>query len=115
MAVSVLVVDSDRMLVDLLAHELQSKTVVVSGFTTVSEALLLLEDVQPEVVLLNPEMDSGPDLLAELRRSWPGSAIVLLKTSSDKDPLEAGIAVFLKDQPFEQLLGIIRELIGTAL
>ena len=60
MAVSVLVVDSDRMLVDLLAHELQSKTVVVSGFTTVSEALLLLEDVQPEVVLLNPEMDAGP-------------------------------------------------------
>jgi len=114
MAAPILVVDSDKMLVDLLAHELQSETVVVSGFTTVSDALLFLEDVQPEVVLLNPEMDSGTDLIAELRRSWPGSAIVLLKTSSEEDPLEASVAVFHKDQPFEQLLGIIQELIGTA-
>ena len=55
----------------------------MSGFTAVSEALIFLDDIGPEVVLLNPEMESGPKLLGELRRSWPGSAIVLLKTSSE--------------------------------
>lgn len=79
------------------------------------EAVALLEQLQPDVVLMDirmPQMD-GITALKQIRTSRPGIAVILLTTYSEDDlilkGLQAGACGYLlKDTPVKTLLSAIQ-------
>jgi NarL family two-component system response regulator YdfI len=79
------------------------------------EAVALLEQLQPDVVLMDirmPQMD-GIAALKQIQTSWPGVAVILLTTYNEDDlilkGLQAGACGYLlKDTPVKTLLSAIQ-------
>ncbi|MFC7480973.1 response regulator [Luedemannella flava] len=113
----VLVVDDQRLIRDGIASLLgiQDGIVVVGAAADGHEAVALVEEVGPDVVLMDvrmPGMD-GVAATAELHRRAPRCRVVMLTTFDDEEyvveALRAGaVGYLLKDLPPEDLANAVR-------
>jgi NarL family two-component system response regulator LiaR len=116
--VRVLLVDDHRMftqaLEGLLAGEAGIEPVGVAG--SVDEALAQLDDVQPDVVLMDLDLPgaNGIEGTREVRRRRPDTAVVIVTSHDDPDLIIAAIRAgacgyVLKTRAVDELVSIIRQ------
>jgi DNA-binding NtrC family response regulator len=80
---TILIVDREKILVDLLTRVLSSPELTVMGTTSTDEAARLVEIHGPEVVVIDPAIQNGIPLIAAIR-SAPVKAKVVALTDSDE-------------------------------
>ena len=93
--IRLLVVDDQALITNSLEQILENQTdfIVVGKAYDGSEALILCEQLQPDIVLMDiqmPEMN-GIEALLEMKRRWPNMKIVLMTTFEDS--LQAATAL----------------------
>jgi two-component system, NarL family, response regulator YdfI len=100
-----------RITFEAVAEEFELVGEAVDG----ASALLLVEELQPDVVLLDVRMPGidGLETLERIRASWPRISVVILTTYNDEDlvlrGLQAGACGYLlKDCDLETLLSAVR-------
>lgn len=84
---SLMLVEDDRQLASLLREYLESHAMEVSHFTRGSEALERIDDIRPDLVVLDlmlPDMD-GLDVCRSLRQRWRGQILMLTAMKDDAD------------------------------
>jgi len=84
---SLMLVEDDRQLASLLREYLESHAMEVSHFTRGSEALERIDDICPDLVVLDlmlPDMD-GLDVCRRLRQRWRGHILMLTAMKDDAD------------------------------
>ena len=84
---SLMLVEDDRQLASLLREYLESHAMEVSHFTRGSEALERIDDICPDLVVLDlmlPDMD-GLDVCRSLRQRWRGQILMLTAMKDDAD------------------------------
>lgn len=84
---SLMLVEDDRQLASLLREYLESHAMEVSHFTRGSEALERVNDICPDLVVLDlmlPDMD-GLDVCRSLRQRWRGQILMLTAMKDDAD------------------------------
>jgi len=84
---SLMLVEDDRELASLLREYLESHAMEVSHFTRGSEALESIDDICPDLVVLDlmlPDMD-GLDVCRSLRQRWKGQILMLTAMKDDAD------------------------------
>ena len=80
---TILIVDREKILVDLLTRGLSSPELTVMGTTSADEAGRLVELHGPEVVVIDPAIQNGIPLIAAIR-SAPIKVKVVALTDSDE-------------------------------
>lgn len=80
---TILIVDREKILVDLLARGLSSPELTVLGTTSADEAARLVELHGPDVVVVDPALQNGLSLISGLRSSPVKMKIVALTDSGD--------------------------------
>lgn len=80
---TILIVDREKILVDLLTRGLSSLELTVMGTTSADEAARLVELHGPEVVVIDPAIQNGIPLIAAIR-SGPVKVKVVALTDSDE-------------------------------
>jgi len=80
---TILIVDREKILVDLLTRALSSTELTVMGTTSAEEAARMVELRGPEVVVIDPAIPNGIPLIASIR-SGPVKAKVVALTDSDE-------------------------------
>ncbi len=101
----VLIVASDQELIDTLTNELEEEHMAVTSLTSSMEAFSVLDDFQPELVLLQETMPSvsGNDICRMIRCNsrWKGLPILILidtkgcTTETRQKLFEAGASDFI--------------------
>ena len=84
---SLMLVEDDRQLASLLREYLESHAMEVSHFTRGSQALERIDDICPDLVVLDlmlPDMD-GLDVCRSLRQRWRGQILMLTAMKDDAD------------------------------
>src|SRR3954451_24272131 len=66
---TILIVDREKILLDLLARSLSSPELTVLGTTSADEATRLVELHGPEVVVVDPALQNGLSLISLMRSS----------------------------------------------
>jgi CheY-like chemotaxis protein len=120
---AVLVVDDDPDNLEMLAYTLSAEGATVRTASNAREALELLADWKPDVLLLDIEMPvtDGYELLSAIRsqavlRNVPAVAVTALGYPSDKDrAFEAGFDAHMT-KPFESaaLVALIKALVAPS-
>lgn len=113
----VMVVDSQQSFCDAmrLAIDLEEDLECVASAPSAQEAMELLAEIDPEVVVVDMELDGdGPVQLAErFMQGHPERSVILMGTpraGTMRDALRIGVADFvLKDQGLDVLLQRVRE------
>jgi DNA-binding NarL/FixJ family response regulator len=114
--VRIVVCDDDRLLVESLAHALELKGFTVEAVTsTPHEAVAAVRHLRPDVLLIDlgfPE-GSGLDAAREVRRTYPGTRVVILTASEDPASLleadKLGLAGYVgKDQRLDGIVEALR-------
>jgi len=80
---TILIVDREKILVDLLARGLSSPELTVLGTTSADEAARLVELHGPDVVVVDPTLQNGLALISGLRSSPIQVKIVVLTNSAE--------------------------------
>ena len=80
---TILIVDREKILVDLLTRTLSSPELTVMGTTSAEEAARMVELRGPEVVVIDPAIQNGIPLIASIRAASIKAKIVAL-TDSDE-------------------------------
>jgi len=80
---TILIVDREKILVDLLARGLSSPELTVLGTTSADEAARLVELHGPDVVVVDPTLQNGLALISGLRSSPIKVKIVVLTNSAE--------------------------------
>ncbi len=98
---TVLIVDDDEFLLDMYAIKFKEEGFVVEIAQSGGEALEKIDDVKPDIVLLDivlPEMD-GFSVLQKMRRDKKSGAplVVMLTNLSQKDDTERGLRLGADD------------------
>jgi DNA-binding NtrC family response regulator len=78
---TILIVDSDRVLLDLLTQAWSSQHIAVLGCITAEEARHLIEVRVPDVLLLDPSIANGLSLTAAVRALSPERTKIIAMTS----------------------------------
>src|SRR5688572_30438908 len=78
---TLLIVDREKMLVDLLTRALSSAELTVLGATTAEEAVKLIDLRSPDLLVIDPALSNGMPLIASLR-SAPSKPKIIAFTSS---------------------------------
>ncbi|MGM0626692.1 MAG: response regulator transcription factor [Candidatus Fermentibacterota bacterium] len=84
---SLMLVEDDQQLASLLREYLESHAMEVSHFTRGSQALERIDDIRPDLVVLDlmlPDMD-GLDVCRSLRQRWRGQILMLTAMKDDAD------------------------------
>ena len=80
---TILIVDRERILVDLLTRALSSPELTVLGTTSAEEAARLVDLYGPELLVINPAIQNGIPFIASIR-SAPVKVNVVALTDSDE-------------------------------
>ena len=117
----VLVAEDDREMRSLLCDELYDLGVSIEEAADGDEALRMVLDACPSLILTDLRMPAGGlDYVARLRTFAPGVPMVLITSFGDPqtkaDALAIGVEAYF-DKPFRlsELRGAIRRLLGPAL
>jgi len=118
----VVLVDDHQMLSELLASALSERDeiTVVGTARTGAEALSLVADLRPDVVVLDYELPDGDgvSIIEPIRRASPGSRVLMLTSYTDpvilNDALEAGCVGFVtkrnsSDEIVSAVLAVLAE------
>lgn len=84
----VLVADNDPEALDLVVLDLRLEGHLVTGVPTGSEALALMVEFDPDVVVLDYRMPPGPtgvDVAASARPLWPDVRLILYTNYQDPE------------------------------
>ena len=117
----VLIVEDDREMRSLLCDELYDLGVSIREASDGDEALRLVLDHRPSLILTDLRMQAGGlDYVVRLRTFAPGVPMVLITSFGDPqtrtDALAIGVeAYFDKPVRLSELRGAIRRLLGPAL
>ena len=117
----VLVAEDDKDMRSLLCDELFDLGVSIREAADGDEALRMVLDVRPSLILTDLRMPAGGlDYISRLRTFAPGVPIILLTSFGDSktkaDALAIGIeAYFDKPVRLSELRGAVRRLLGPAL
>ena len=117
----VLIAEDDREMRSLLCDELFDLGVSIREAADGDEALRLVLDARPSLILTDLRMPAGGlDYLARLRTFAPGVPMVLITSFGDPqtkaDALAIGVeAYFDKPVRLSELKGAVRRLLGPAL
>ncbi len=105
---SVLVVEDDALLRDLIARSLEAAGLVVETAATAADAKRAFSRLDPDAAVLDIELGPGPngfDLAEVLRRESPHLALVFLTNlpdprfaAGDRDELPEGVSYLRKSQ-----------------
>jgi len=117
----VLVAEDDKDMRSLLCDELFDLGVSIREAADGDEALRVVLDVRPSLILTDLRMPAGGlDYISRLRTFAPGVPIILLTSFGDSktkaDALAIGVeAYFDKPVRLSDLIGAVRRLLGPAL
>jgi DNA-binding NtrC family response regulator len=115
---TVLVVDDDPSIRLLCRVNLELDGCTVREAGSLDQARVVLGEGDVDVVLLDVHVGSrdGAELLAEIRRDYPGLPVAMLTGSADHPVLERSQADAVLFKPFtlEQLTGTVRALTAQA-
>ncbi|MGH7182963.1 MAG: response regulator [Nitrospiraceae bacterium] len=117
----VLIVEDDREMRSLLCDELYDLGLSIKEAADGDEALRLVLDAPPSLILTDLRMPAGGlDYIARLRTFAPGVPMVLMTSFGDPqtkaDALAIGVeAYFDKPVRLSELRGAIRRLLGPSL
>lgn len=115
--VRVLIVDDHRVFAEAIATRLEAEPdiVVVGTAATGREALTAIEELRPDLVLMDVELagEDGIELAARLRERRPDLVLAVVSCLSDpvrvRDAVGVGAFAWVtKDAPIEELLSAIR-------
>jgi CheY-like chemotaxis protein len=125
----ILVAEDDRSLLDLLEAYLQSQGYLVTGVTTVGEALQVIKQELPDLLLLDLTLlgddpfagiTDGFAFLHLLRLNYPAANFPVIIHSGDDSPQTEAhaqalgvFAVLKKGCPMPDLLGAIRQALSA--
>jgi CheY-like chemotaxis protein len=116
----VLIVEDDREMRSLLCDEMYDLGVSIREAADGDEALRLVLDTRPTLILTDLRMPAGGlDYIARLRTFAPGVPIVLLTSFGDSQTKAAALAIGVEayfDKPvrLSDLKGEVRRLLGPA-
>ena len=79
----ILVVNTERILVDLLVRSLEGDDLATYGASSVFEASRLFENHQPDLVIIDPTIDGGFDFLKKVQTGLKPARILALFDSAD--------------------------------
>ena len=119
-SVVVLIVEDDREMRSLLCDEMYDLGVSIREAADGDEALRLVLDTRPTLILTDLRMPAGGlDYIARLRTFAPGVPIVLLTSFGDSQTKAAALAIGVEayfDKPvrLSDLKGEVRRLLGPA-
>jgi CheY-like chemotaxis protein len=117
----VLIAEDDREMRSLLCDELYDLGVSIREAADGDEALQVVFDVRPSLILTDLRMPAGGlDYISRLRTFAPGVPIILLTSFGDSktkaDALAIGVeAYFDKPVRLSELRGAVQRLLGPAL
>ena len=117
----VLIVEHDRQMRSLLCDELYDLGVSIRQAVDGDEALRLVLDARPSLILTDLRMPAGGlDYISRLRTFAPGVPMVLITSFGDPqtkaDALAIGVeAYFDKPVRLSELRGAVQRLLGPAL
>jgi CheY-like chemotaxis protein len=117
----VLIAEDDREMRSLLCDELYDLGVSIREAADGDEALRVVLDVRPSLILTDLRMPAGGlDYISRLRTFAPGVPIILLTSFGDSktkaDALAIGVeAYFDKPVRLSELKGAVQRLLGPAL
>jgi CheY-like chemotaxis protein len=117
----VLIAEDDQEMRSLLCDELHDLGVFILEAADGNEALRLVLDARPSLILTDLRMPNGGlDYIARLRTFAPGVPLVLMTSFGDPqtkaDALAIGVeAYFSKPVRLSELKGAVRRLLGLAL
>ena len=108
---TILIVDKEKILVDLLVRSLASPDISVAGTTSADEAARLVDLHGPDLVVIDPSIPNGLPLISSVR-SGPFKAQIVAVVSSEEirqqiEQLQLKIIVN-RDRGLETLLDAIR-------
>ena len=75
---TILIVDKEKILVDLMVHALKSMDLSVVGANSVEHARRLRETHSPDLVVIDPTIEDGSAFIESLRQQTPSVKIVTL-------------------------------------
>jgi DNA-binding NarL/FixJ family response regulator len=113
--ISVLISEASKMYCDLLSRAflaVQERFEVVATASNTSEILSLVQEHQPQVVIVSDNLEDGPlaglRALPEIRRSNPNTRILVAMASTDREVVIEAFrfgadGVFCRKSPFEVL------------
>ncbi len=107
----VLVVNRERILVDLLVHALESDNLAMFGASSVLEATRLFEQHRPDLIIVDPTVAGGFELMDQVRGGLKPARIVAFVDSDEMREKVAGAGVELtvdKAAGMDGLVGAIR-------
>ncbi|WP_020388057.1 response regulator [Kribbella catacumbae] len=116
-SIRLLIVDDQELMRDGLAAilERQPGIEVVAAAADGAEALRLVEELAPDVVLMDVRMPvlDGVQATAEIVRTWPAVKVVMLSTFDDDDHVTQALQVgatgyLLKNLPAQDLAEAVR-------
>ena len=79
---TILIVDREKILVDLLVRVWSSREIAVLGSTSTEEATRLIDVRAPDLLIIDPSMMNGFPLIASAKSAMPGRGKVIALTSS---------------------------------
>ena len=79
----VLVLNSEKMLVDLLVRSLEGDDLAMFGAASVTEAARLFEQNQPDLVIVDPAVPDGFDFIDQVRCGLKPARVVAFVDSDD--------------------------------
>jgi len=100
---TILIVDREKILVDLLARGLSSPELTVLGTTSADEAMRLVELHGPDVVVVDPALQNGLSLISGIRSSPLKMKVVALTDSAEIQERATKVGV---DQTVERNAGL---------
>ncbi len=116
----ILVVDDEEELVQTVLERLEIRGLTAAGVTSGPAALDVLSQGGFDVALIDVKMPGmgGLDLLREIRRRWPGMAVVLLTGHGSAQLAEEGLglgasAYLMKPIKLEDLIEALRNAVQS--
>jgi DNA-binding NarL/FixJ family response regulator len=114
MTLRVVIATPVRLYREALSLLLQGAEIDVVGTAAdVGEALACVHKLSPDVVVLDPRTEDGPDLAREIARSQPAAKIVVFSATGDEEEVvryaEAGVAGYVSlESSREDLVEIVQ-------
>lgn len=97
MATKLLLVDDDRTLLQALSRFLQDNEFYVLNTPDSLQAMDLLDELQPEIVLMDVSSESGWEACAQLRADHPDLPLILMSTSASEEDKLRGLRMGADD------------------
>jgi DNA-binding response OmpR family regulator len=109
---TLLIVDREKILVDLLTRALSSPELIVLGATTAEEAVQLIDLNDPDLIVIDPSLPNGMPLISSMR-SAPSKPKIVAFTNSGEFAQRARLLgvedVVDRNSGFDALVAAVRK------